>query len=55
MKALEQFGESEPLNALVIWINQAGELSWSRSASLGRAEAVGLLETVKFEILTRRP
>lgn len=47
VSALEDFGQSEPKNVIVIWINEDGDLNWSKSAPLGFSETVGMLECVK--------
>jgi len=44
--ALEEFGKAEPLDVLVIWIDENGEICWSQSTR-SRAIALGMLEMVR--------
>ena len=43
---LEEFGQSEPLDCCVVWINQSGDFCWSQ-AMRSRAILIGMLDMVR--------
>jgi hypothetical protein len=51
MGAMEAFGECEPKRVILIWVDEGGDLCWSRSAPMGHSEIVGMLECVKAVVL----
>ena len=51
VKCLEDFGESEPLRAIVIYSNVGGELCWSYSGPPSYTEIIGLLTCVRAKML----
>jgi hypothetical protein len=46
MKAMEEFGKSEPIDCLVVWIDESGEIAWSQSTR-SRAILIGMLDMVR--------
>lgn len=54
MNCLEDFGESEPIHAIVIYTNSAGDLCW-QSTSNQLSNRVGMLECAKHYMLDRAP
>ena len=50
--ALERFGEDEPSAAVVIWMNQAGDVEYDE-VGVDPAQECLLLEATKVQILTR--
>jgi hypothetical protein len=53
MSCLEDFGEDEPVCAVVIYRTKSGDLAWS-SSTVVHSEFVGMLEMAKFWFLEKR-
>lgn len=50
MRAMEQFGESEPKFAIVIFVNEKDELHWLRS-NTSCTTTLGVLEAIRAQVL----
>lgn len=50
MKCLEDFGDDEPKQVLVIYVTESGDLAWSCSADSTTAK-LGMLEMCKACVL----
>jgi hypothetical protein len=46
MKCLEEFGQCEAVNALVIWTDEAGDICWSATTD-SQVQKFGMIEFVK--------
>lgn len=46
MHVMEEFGKSEPIDCLVIWIDQGGDVAWSQSTR-SRAIMIGMVDMVR--------
>jgi hypothetical protein len=46
MGVMEEFGKSEPIDVVVLWIDESGEFCWSQSTR-SRSILLGLIEMVK--------
>ena len=44
VKCLEEFGESEPTKAIVLWTNTDGDICWSVSGPYHYCQVIGILE-----------
>ena len=53
MWCLEDFGKSEPDRALVIWMNEEGDLCWSSSGPYKYTQIIGMLECVKAIVMEK--
>ena len=49
MACLESFGEDEPLEVIVVYSTQSGDLCWSCSSSV-YSHKIGMLENAKAHI-----
>jgi hypothetical protein len=52
MKCLEEFGECEAVNCIVIWTDAAGDICWSSSTD-SQVVKIGMVEFVK-QLLVKR-
>lgn len=52
MSAMEDFGESEPKECMVIWTDEGGDICWS-STTDSQAMKLGMLEMVKQLVIGR--
>ncbi len=50
MECLERFGACEPLQALVIYTDEAGNICWN-STTTSRSQQIGMLELTRWFIL----
>jgi hypothetical protein len=51
LSCLEDFGESEPAKAIVIYTNADGDLCWSVSGPYHFTQVIGMLECVKARVM----
>lgn len=50
MAAMEEFGRAEPLDCMIIWTDQSGDICWS-STTDSRVIRLGMIEMVKTLIV----
>lgn len=50
MSAMEEFGCAEPLDCMIIWTDQSGDICWS-STTDSRVIRLGMIEMVKTLIV----
>lgn len=50
MTAMEEFGRAEPLDCMIIWTDQSGDICWS-STTDSRVTRLGMIEMVKTLIV----
>lgn len=50
MDCMEEFGQIEPVQAIIIWTDEAGDLVW-RATTNQLSQRIGLLECAKHYIL----
>ena len=53
LKCLEDFGESEPTKAIVVYVNVDGDICWSVSGPYNFTHVIGMLECVKAKIMEK--
>ena len=53
LHALEDFGASEPTRAMVLWVNEAGDLVWMVSGPSSFTHVIGMLECCKAKVMEK--